>query len=156
MCIDVMRKYVASLTAGLIFGWGLALAGMTDPEIVLGFLDVSGAWDPTLLFVLGGAVAVTLLGFRLVLRRPQPLFGGRFYVPVLTSIDRPLVAGAAIFGVGWGISGYCPGPALATLAAPGHEAWVFLPAMILGMLLQQLLERRKLSGTGANTEASVQ
>ncbi len=150
-----MRKYVASLAAGLIFGCGLALAGMTDPKKVLGFLDVSGAWDPTLMFVLAGAVAVTLIGFRLVLRRPLPLFGDRFYLPVLTSIDLPLVTGAAIFGIGWGISGYCPGPALAALASPGHETWIFLPAMIVGMLLHHLLERRRLSATGANAEASA-
>jgi uncharacterized protein len=144
-----MRKHVASLIAGLIFGWGLALAGMTDPQKILGFLDVTGAWDPSLLLVLGGAVAVTLIGFRVVLHRPQPLFGDRFHLPLSQAIDLPLVAGAATFGVGWGISGYCPGPAIALLAAPGREAWIFLPAMLLGMLLHHLLERHASAGPGA-------
>lgn len=137
-----MREYIASLLAGLIFGWGLALAGMTNPNKVLGFLDVTGAWDPSLLLVLAGAVAVTFIGFRMVLRRPQPLFGAQFQLPLRQAIDLPLVTGAAIFGVGWGISGYCPGPAIAMIAAPGQEAWVFLPAMLLGMVLHHLLERR--------------
>lgn len=133
---------MASLFAGLIFGWGLALAGMTNPNKVLGFLDVTGAWDPSLLLVLAGAVAVTFVGFRIALRRPQPLFGPQFQLPLRRAIDLPLVTGAAIFGVGWGISGYCPGPAIAMLAAPGREAWVFLPAMLLGMVLHHLLEPR--------------
>ena len=137
-----MREYIASLFAGLTFGWGLALAGMTNPNKVLGFLDVTGAWDPSLLLVLAGAVAVTFVGFRIVLRRSQPLFGPQFQLPLRQAVDLPLVTGAAIFGVGWGISGYCPGPAIAMLAAPGREAWVFLPAMLLGMLLHHLLERR--------------
>jgi len=142
-----MREDIASLAAGLIFGYGLALAGMTNPNKVLGFLDISGAWDPSLLLVLAGAVAVTFVGFRIVLRRPQPLFGPHFQLPLRQAIDLPLVAGAAIFGVGWGISGYCPGPAVAMLAAPGREAWIFLPAMLLGMLLHHLLERRDSSAT---------
>jgi uncharacterized protein len=137
-----MREYIASLAAGLVFGWGLALAGMTNPNKVLGFLDVTGAWDPSLSLVLAGAVAVTFVGFRIVLRRPRPLFGQQFQLPLRQAIDLPLVTGAAIFGVGWGISGYCPGPAIALLATPGREAWIFLPAMLFGMLLHQLLERR--------------
>ena len=142
-----MRQYAASLVSGLIFGLGLALAGMTDPNKVLGFLDVSRAWDPRLLLVLASAVVVTFTGFRLVLRRSQPLFGERFHLPLRQAIDPPVVAGAAIFGVGWGIGGYCPGPAVALLAAPGREAWIFLPAMLLGLLLQQLLARGGSSAT---------
>ena len=137
-----MRESIASLAAGLVFGWGLALGGMTNPNKVLGFLDVTGAWDPSLLLVLAGAVAVAFVGFRIVLRRPQSLFGQQFQLPLRQAIDLPLVTGAAIFGVGWGISGYCPGPAIALLASPGREVWIFLPAMLFGMLLHQLLERR--------------
>jgi uncharacterized membrane protein YedE/YeeE len=144
-----MREYLASFASGLIFGGGLALAGMTRPDKVLGFLDISGAWDPSLLFVLGAAVSVTLAGFRFVLRRPQPLLADRFHLPLRDAVDLPMVAGATIFGIGWGIGGYCPGPAVAALAAPGPEAMIFLPAMLLGMALQRFIERRQPAGAGA-------
>jgi uncharacterized protein len=125
-----------NLLAGAMFGFGLALSGMTQPEKVLGFLDVSGAWDPALLFVLGGAVGVTVFAFRLVLRQQQPVLCERFELPVNTQVDAPLLVGAAMFGAGWGIGGYCPGPAVALLGAGGnHEAWIFLPAMLLGQWL---------------------
>jgi uncharacterized membrane protein YedE/YeeE len=143
-----MREYLASFASGLIFGSGLALAGMTRPDKVLGFLDISGAWDPSLLFVLGAAVAVTVVGFRFVLRRPQPLLTDRFHLPLRDAVDLPLVAGATIFGVGWGIGGYCPGPAIAALAAPGPEALIFLPAMLLGMVLHHLAGRLRLFSAG--------
>jgi uncharacterized membrane protein YedE/YeeE len=143
-----MRKYLASLVSGIIFGSGLALAGMTRPDKVLGFLDISGAWDPSLMFVLGAAVTVTLVGFRFVLRRPQPLLADRFHLPLRDAVDLPLVAGATIFGIGWGIGGYCPGPAVAALAAPGPEALIFLPAMLLGMMLHHVGGRLRLSGAG--------
>jgi uncharacterized membrane protein YedE/YeeE len=131
----------ASLFAGLLFGLGLALSGMSSPGKVLDFLDLAGHWDPSLLFVLGGAVGVTVLAFRLILRRKAPLFAGQFHLPQVTQVDGKLVAGSIIFGIGWGISGYCPGPAIASLASPNWETWIFLPAMLAGALLQRVLMR---------------
>jgi uncharacterized membrane protein YedE/YeeE len=132
-----MKRNLAALLAGLVFGLGLAIAGMTDPLKVLAFLDVAGAWDPSLLLVLGSAVAVALIGFRLVLRRPRPLLEARFDLPTATAIDRPLLLGALLFGIGWGVSGYCPGPAIASLAFANPESLVFLPALVLGSWLHQ-------------------
>ncbi|NMM29446.1 MAG: YeeE/YedE family protein [Glaciimonas sp.] len=132
-----MMTNVASLLAGLLFGLGLAVSGMTHANKVLDFLDIAGHWDPSLIFVLGGAVGVTVLVFRLILRHKTPLFADKFDLPQAQDIDRSLVAGAVVFGIGWGISGYCPGPAISLLAAPNWEVWVFLPAMLLGSLLQR-------------------
>jgi hypothetical protein len=134
-----MAKNLIGLLSGIIFGFGLALAGMTQPQKVLNFLDVTGLWDPSLLFVLGGAVSVTVITFRFVLRRKTPVFNSRYYFSEKTAIDRPLVLGAILFGMGWGIGGYCPGPAVTLLAAPSWELWAFLPAMILGIFLQKLV-----------------
>jgi len=128
-------RYLASLASGLLFGIGLALSGMTRPQKVLGFLDVAGQWDPSLVFVLGGAVIVATLGFRLVRRRATPLFAASFDLPANRSIDAPLAGGALLFGIGWGMAGYCPGPAIAQLAAPNVETLYFLPAMIAGWVL---------------------
>ncbi|MBV1775352.1 YeeE/YedE family protein [Burkholderiaceae bacterium DAT-1] len=136
-----MKRLLFALLSGVIFGAGLALSGMTDPARVLGFLNLRGHWDPSLLFVLGGAVGVTLFTFRLILRRPAPLTDSRFHLPTQTRIDRPLIVGAAVFGVGWGLSGYCPGPAFAQLANPGVEALYFLPAMLVGIWLGSRLRR---------------
>lgn len=133
-----MAKYLVGLLTGLLFGFGLALAGMTQPEKVLGFLDVAGQWDPSLLFVLGGAVGVTAISFRFILRRKTPVLDSRYYFSEKLHADPALIAGAALFGIGWGIGGYCPGPAVALLAAPGWELWAFLPAMLLGIFLQKL------------------
>lgn len=127
-----LARYLASLAGGLLFGFGLALSGMTRPQKVLGFLDVAGAWDPSLAFVLGGAVVAAALGFRFVLRRHAPLFTTSFDLPANRAIDTPLIGGALLFGIGWGIGGYCPGPAIAQLAAPNLETLYFLPAMIAG------------------------
>ena len=124
--------------SGLLFGYGLALSGMTNPERVLVFLDVAGDWNPGLLFAFGGAVAVTLVTFRLILRRSEPLFERRFALPSVNGIDGPIVVGALIFGTGWGISGYCPGPAFASLAAPSRETLVFLPCVLLGAWVYRL------------------
>lgn len=134
-----MSKYISILVAGLIFGLGLAMSGMTHAGKVLGFLDVTGHWDPSLLLVLGGAVAVTTVAFPFILRRPAPVLEEKFRLPVARVIDGSLVVGAAIFGIGWGISGYCPGPGIALLAAPGWETWVFIPAVLLGAFLHKAL-----------------
>jgi uncharacterized protein len=131
----------SALAAGALFGAGLAIAGMTDPAKVLGFLDISGAWDPSLLLVMAAAVAVTFVAVKLILRRPAPVFEERFHLPLAKAVDLPLVAGAAIFGVGWGLAGYCPGPALASLAALSPDAALFVLAMAGGMLLHQALPR---------------
>jgi hypothetical protein len=131
-------RYLASIGAGLLFGFGLALSGMTRPQKVLGFLDVAGHWDPSLAFVLGGAVVVATIAFRVVLRRRAPLFAASFDLPKNRAIDAPLIGGALLFGIGWGVAGYCPGPALAQLAAPNRETLYFLPAMIAGWWLYRV------------------
>ncbi|WNL46117.1 YeeE/YedE family protein [Dyella sp. BiH032] len=122
----------AAWLAGLLFGLGLVLSRMSDPRVVLGFLDVAGAFDPTLLFVLVGAVGVTAIAFRQVLRRSRPVLDERFHLPTSRTIDARLVLGAAIFGIGWGLAGYCPGPALVALGGGLREALYFVPAMLVG------------------------
>lgn len=133
-----MSRVLAALFAGALFGIGLALARMTDPTVVLGFLDVAGAWDPTLAIVMAGAVATTWAGYRLVLRRAHPLFADDFQLPTSRVVDAPLVVGAVLFGVGWGVAGYCPGPVLVALARGVDTALWFVPAMLAGSLLQRL------------------
>lgn len=127
-----MARVLAALLAGLLFGAGLALSGMTDPSVVLGFLDLFGDFNPALAFVLGGAVGTTLLAFRFVLRRPAPLLAARFELPSRRDIDARLLGGAALFGIGWGLAGYCPGPALVSAGALIDTALVFVPAMLAG------------------------
>lgn len=129
------RVMTAAALAGLLFGAGLAVSGMVNPAKVLGFLDVAGRWDPSLALVLAAAVGVNLAGYRLVLRRSGPLLGGRFMLPSARDLDTPLIAGAALFGVGWGLVGYCPGPALAALSSGSAKVAVFVLAMIAGSLL---------------------
>lgn len=136
------RITFVALVSGGLFGLGLAMSGMTDPQRILGFLDVSGDFDPALLFVLGGAVGTTMLLFRFVLRRPAPVFAERFQISDLRSIDRPLLMGAALFGIGWGLAGYCPGPALVGLGVLSPEALWFVPAMVVGMVLHKPISRR--------------
>jgi uncharacterized membrane protein YedE/YeeE len=133
-----MKQAIAAAVAGAVFGVGLALSGLADPTVVLAFLDLAGAFDPTLLFVMGGAVAVTLVAYRVILRRPHPWLAPAFQLPGSRAIDRPLLAGAAVFGVGWGLAGYCPGPALVSIAAGVDTALVFGAAMVAGMLLHRL------------------
>ncbi|MGZ8257354.1 MAG: DUF6691 family protein [Gallionella sp.] len=137
-------NHLVTLLVGIIFGFGLALAGMTEPQIVLGFLDVAGDWNASLLFVLGGAVSVTVLAFRFVIKLPKPVFASEFRLSELRSIDTPLVIGSALFGMGWGISGYCPGPAVALFAAPNSELWIFIPALVLGYAIHHFLLRPRL------------
>ena len=132
-----MKQNLTALFSGLLFGFGLSLSQMIDRDRVLGFLDVSGAWDPTLLFVLGGAVGVTLIAFRFVLRLPQPILGKKFYLPTNKNIDFSLIIGAAIFGIGWGIAGYCPGPGITALVLGIGNPVLFLIAFIIGSLAYQ-------------------
>ena len=124
-----------ALLAGVIFGAGLMISDMVNPARVLNFLDVAGSWDATLIFVMAGGLAVTTLGYRLTFRRGAPLFGDKFNLPTLQQIDVPLVGGAALFGIGWGLAGMCPGPALVDLAALEPKAWLFVAAMLAGMIL---------------------
>ena len=126
------RVLAAAFAAGALIGAGLAVSSMTDRSVVLAFLDVRGAWDPTLAFVMGGALAVTLPLFHSILKRKSPALGTEFRVPKGDAVDPRLLAGAAIFGTGWGLAGFCPGPALVGAAAGLADAWIFLPAMVAG------------------------
>src|SRR5262245_22114753 len=116
-----MRENLSTLAAGLLFGLGLTVSGMIDPAKVLGFLDIAGDWDPSLLCGLGGAVVTATIGFRLVQRRQAPLFADRFHLPASSGIDGPIILGAALFGIGWGLVGFCPGPAISALLADGWQ-----------------------------------
>lgn len=138
-----MRETIAGLLTGLLFGLGLCLSQMTDPAVVQGFLDIGGAWNPTLLFVMGGGVAVTFLGYRYVLKQKKPLWAPKFPSAPTGTIDAPLLSGAAIFGVGWGLSGYCPGPAVASLASGRRVILLFIGAMIVGMIAVRWMRTRR-------------
>jgi hypothetical protein len=146
-----LARALAGLAAGVVFGVGLALAQMTDPLKVLAFLDLAGAWDASLLFVLGGAVALALAGFRWVLGWPGPLLDERFHLPVVKTIDRPLLLGSALFGVGWGLAGYCPGPAIASLGLGNPEALWIVPALFAGAALQRWQAARRRAGEALAT-----
>ncbi len=133
---------VIALLAGLIFGIGLIVSGMSNPAKVLGFLDLGGSWDPSLALVMAGAIGVGVLAFRYAGTRPATLLGVAMSLPGTRVIDRRLVLGALIFGAGWGLAGFCPGPALASLTTGGAKALLFTGAMVAGMGLFELLERR--------------
>jgi uncharacterized membrane protein YedE/YeeE len=138
---------LVSLLCGLLFGAGLAVGGMTNPAKVIGFLDVTGTWDPSLAFVMGGALSVNAAAYALTRRRPAPLFAERFALPTLLHLDRELVTGAALFGVGWGLVGLCPGPALASLLRGELPVYAFVLAMTAGMWLER---RRRLYSAGGH------
>jgi len=124
-----------ALASGLLFGAGLVVSGMTQPVKILGFLDVFGAWDASLAFVMIGAIGVHAVLFRLIVRRKAPVAAPRFELPVTRRIDAPLVLGSALFGIGWGLSGYCPGPSIVALASGGTEVLVFVAALLVGSFL---------------------
>jgi len=130
-----MMRALAGLAAGLVFGIGLVISGMFNPAKVLNFLNIAGTWDPSLIFVMGGALVVTVIGYRVVLSRPGPTFDTQFFVPDRSDIDARLLTGAVLFGVGWGIGGYCPGPAVTSSTLDGSPTLVFLICMIGGMIL---------------------
>lgn len=136
-------KVLMALLSGALFGVGLILSGMTDPAKVLGFLDLAGMWDPSLACVMGGAVLVAALAFSVAARRRASLLGEAMPLPAGGRIDRRLVLGGLTFGVGWGMAGYCPGPAMASLAIGGGKPAVFVAAMLVGMALFSLLERAR-------------
>ncbi len=143
-------RLLSALGSGLLFGLGLALSGMMDPEKVLGFLDVVGLWDSSLAFVLGGAVGVSALGYAAKARMARPAFAPRFDVPTNPRLDARLLAGAALFGVGWGLAGLCPGPALAGLSLGLPQIALFVVAMLVGMAVHALANGRRRGLAGAN------
>jgi uncharacterized protein len=128
-----------SLISGLLFGFGLALSGMVSPGKVIGFLDLTGNWDPSLAFVMGGGVLVTVISFRYILKRPTPIFGREFKLPTRNDIDKHLISGAVLFGLGWGLGGLCPGPALSSLAYGNPKIFVFVGAMVAGIVIAKIL-----------------
>jgi uncharacterized membrane protein YedE/YeeE len=144
---------LAAFAAGLVFGLGLILSGMSDPGKVKGFLDLAGAWDPSLAFVMAGAIGVGFFAFRFAGRRAQSFLGGAMRVPSVSKwprgIDLPLVAGSVVFGIGWGLSGFCPGPALVALGAGYDKAFVFVLAMLAGMLAWRVVTPLR-SGTATD------
>ncbi|NHZ92688.1 YeeE/YedE family protein [Massilia sp. CCM 8733] len=133
-----MKHLIAAFASGLVFGLGLILSGMTDPAKVIGFLDLAGNFNPALAFVMAGAIPVAAIGFRIAARRPAAP-----HLPDARKIDKRLLLGALTFGAGWGVAGYCPGPALASLATGGSDALVFVAAMLGGMLIYELIEARR-------------
>jgi uncharacterized protein len=133
-----MKLIVLALISGILFGVGLTLSQMTNPDKVIGFLDLAGNWDPSLIFVMLGALTVTTLSFRIILKRPSPLFDKGFYLSSKSAVDKTLLIGAAIFGIGWGISGYCPGPSVAGLGLGNFEAIVMVAAIYMGFIAHRI------------------
>jgi uncharacterized membrane protein YedE/YeeE len=147
-----MKHYFGLLSQyaiGVLFGWGLIISGMSNPQKILGFLDLAGNWDPSLVFVMMGAVLIGLAGFYVVSKRSQAFFGGALHIPTRRDITKPLLIGSLIFGAGWGIAGFCPGPALVALGAGHLKAFVFVAAMLAGM---EICER---SFTGHRGKSSL-
>lgn len=133
---------LSAFAAGLLFGLGLIVSHMADPSKVLGFLDLAGRWDPSLAFVMGGAVAIGAVAFAIARRRSTSLLGAPMSWPSATRLDRPLIVGSALFGIGWGLAGFCPGPALVTASSGEPKAWLFVLAMLAGMALHSMFTRR--------------
>jgi hypothetical protein len=128
-----MLRMLINLFGGTLFGLGLTVSGMVNPQKVIGFLDVAGDWDPTLAFVMGGALLVAIPAFRLILRRSHPILAEEFELPIKKDVDGPLLGGAALFGIGWGLAGFCPGPAVTALASGLLPVFAFVAAMVVGM-----------------------
>ncbi|AKM06390.1 YeeE/YedE family protein [Pelagerythrobacter marensis] len=135
----MMRNALAALLVGIIFGAGLALSDMINPARVLAFLDVAGRWDPTLLYVMGAALIPSALAYLVRRRMTHPMLADEFHVPENAGLDRRLLIGAALFGIGWGIAGFCPGPAFAGLVLGAWQVWLFVAAMLVGMAAHRLL-----------------
>ena len=137
-----MTRLITSYLVGLIFGIGIMFSGMANPAKVLNFFDIAGTWDPSLAFVMGGALVVTAIGYRFVLKRPSPRLDTVFHLPNLRNIDAKLAGGSAVFGVGWGMSGFCPGGALPALGTGRIDVLAFVAAMVGGILIAKSLQRR--------------
>ena len=134
-----MLKMLVNLLAGALFGLGLTISEMINPAKIIGFLDFVGDWDPTLAFVMGGALLVTIPAFRLILRRPRPVLADEFDLPTEKDVDPRLLAGSAIFGIGWGLAGFCPGPAVTALTSGLAPVFVFVAAMVAGMAVYKVV-----------------
>ena len=137
-------RLLAALISGLLFGAGIAISGMINPAKVLNFFDVAGTWDPSLIFVMGGGLIVALIGYRFVFASsPRPLFDTQFHLPTSKSIDTPLIAGAAVFGIGWGLSGFCPGGSIPALGLGETNAYIFVAAMLAGLAAAKWFRNRQ-------------
>lgn len=148
-----LRQWGTAFASGLLFGAGLLVGGMTDPHKVIGFLDVAGAWDPSLAFVMLGAVAVHFIAYRWVRGSARPLFADEYAIPKLRRIDAKLVGGSAVFGVGWGLAGYCPGPGIVSLGAGSRGALVFVLTMLIGMFAGARYEASKAASAPGSAPA---
>jgi uncharacterized protein len=139
-----MLKHISSALVGAVFGLGIAISGMANPAKVLNFFDVFGTWDPSLIFVMGGAMLTAMAGYRIVLgRQPKPMFEHQFAIPTNKAIDMRLIAGSAVFGIGWGIAGFCPGGAIPALGLGYSETFVFVATMVAGLVFSRWLNSRK-------------
>ena len=134
-------RLIALYLIGLVFGIGISISGMANPAKVLNFFDVAGTWDPSLIFVMGGALVTTFIGYRFVLKRPAPLMDGAFHLPTKTELDARLIEGSALFGVGWGISGFCPGGALPALGTGNPNVVAFVLSLVAGMAAARYAQR---------------
>jgi uncharacterized membrane protein YedE/YeeE len=132
---------LSEFIVGLLFGWGLLISGMTDPGKVIGFLDLAGTWDPSLALVMGGAIAVGFFAFGMAKKRTRNFFGGALHLPTSRDIDKRLLLGALLFGAGWGLAGFCPGPGIVSMAAGQPKAVLFVVAMLAGMLVFEWIDR---------------
>ncbi|MCF2872092.1 YeeE/YedE family protein [Octadecabacter sp. G9-8] len=139
-------RFLITYVIGLIFGMGIIFGGMANPAKVLNFFDIAGTWDPSLAFVMGGALGVTALGYRFVLRRPAPRLDDVFHLPTLMRVDGTLIAGSAAFGVGWGLAGFCPGGALPAIGTLDSNVLIFTCAMIIGIIAAKLIQSRSKVG----------
>ena len=139
-------RNILCLISGLLFGFGLAISNMINPAKIIGFLDITGNWDPSLAFVMGGAVCVTAITFRLILKRSAPIFADRFQLPSKIGLDKHLVLGAGIFGIGWAISGLCPGPAIASIGFLDEKLLIFIVALLMGSLIGKRIRSKNNSG----------
>ena len=144
-------RLVAVYMIGLIFGIGISISGMANPAKVLNFFDIAGTWDPSLIFVMGGALIVTALGYRLVLRKPAPILAARFDLPTNRNLDARLLGGAAVFGIGWGIAGFCPGGALPALGTGRTEVFIFVAALLAGIFAARALMKLTATRTAPAT-----
>jgi len=134
-------RLISAYLIGLVFGIGIAISGMADPAKVLNFFDIAGTWDPSLIFVMGGGLIVTFIGYRFVLKQPSPLLAGSFVLPKSKRLDRRLLGGSALFGIGWGIAGFCPGGVLPVVGTGRPDVLIFVAALIAGMLTARLFNR---------------
>ncbi len=141
-------RFLSAFIVGLIFGVGIAISGMINPAKVLNFFDIAGTWDPSLIFVMGGALATTFIGYRIVLRRDKPVLEERFQLPTARAIDARLVGGSAVFGIGWGIAGFCPGAAIPALGSGKVEVAGFVAALLAGLWVARAIRDRQ-TGKGA-------